>query len=129
MLGELICRLRKRSGASMQVLAGKLGLASRNTIHRWETGASVPDAAQLGRLLDAVGASDEERLEALRLAATPDAHDDPVLNGALAALEEAEADGEGEAVEGAADDIVLDVDSEHPQGRGDGEDQLARGVA
>ena len=49
MLSENIKIIRKNSGYSQEELAGKLHV-TRQTISKWETGQSVPDANLLKQL-------------------------------------------------------------------------------
>jgi transcriptional regulator with XRE-family HTH domain len=66
MLGELIRRLRLRSGMSMEQVGTAVGVG-RNAVWKWEKGSRV-SSGRLSSVLDVLQASDEERLEALRLA-------------------------------------------------------------
>ena len=58
-LYEKLYELRRASGMSQEELAEKMGL-TRQTISKWETGASVPDVEELQRLCVALSASAEE---------------------------------------------------------------------
>lgn len=49
MLGDSIKNLRKRKGYSQETLAEQLHVV-RQTISKWEKGASVPDAEMLNRI-------------------------------------------------------------------------------
>ena len=53
--GETLKRLREAAKITTQGGAGKRQQYSHQTISRWETGASVPDEAQLNGLLDEYG--------------------------------------------------------------------------
>lgn len=59
--------LRRRSGVSQQQIADVLG-QHQGTVSAIENGRQIVSALQLARWLDVVGASAEERVEALRLA-------------------------------------------------------------
>ena len=47
--GDNLSKSRKKAGLSQEELAEKMGL-TRQTISKWETGASVPDVEELQRL-------------------------------------------------------------------------------
>lgn len=64
MLGDQIRRLREASGLSMAEMARTIGV-NRSTHFRYEAGERTPDVATLNRILDAVGASPEQRLAVL----------------------------------------------------------------
>ena len=49
MLSETICTLRRKNGLSQEQLAEKLGV-SRQTVSKWETGASTPELDKLRAL-------------------------------------------------------------------------------
>ena len=55
-LGESIHDARKAAGLSQEALGEKLGVVSQ-TVSKWERGESVPDAALLPSLADALGVS------------------------------------------------------------------------
>ena len=57
--GDNLSKSRKKAGLSQEELAEKMGL-TRQTISKWETGASVPDVEELQRLCAALPASAEE---------------------------------------------------------------------
>ena len=57
--GDNLSKSRKKAGLSQEELAEKMGL-TRQTISKWETGASVPDVEDLQRLCAALSASAEE---------------------------------------------------------------------
>lgn len=57
--GDNLSKSRKKAGLSQEELAEKMGL-TRQTISKWETGASVPDVEELQRLCAALSASAEE---------------------------------------------------------------------
>ena len=61
--GNLICDLRKRSGLTQSVLAGKLGVTNK-AVSKWENGASKPTTNMLRRLAVLFGVSVEELLSA-----------------------------------------------------------------
>jgi transcriptional regulator with XRE-family HTH domain len=114
-LGTMLSTLRQKAGASMQSVAAALGLSSKTLIFRWEHDTAIPSAAQLARFLDAVGATNEERLQALALAGGPGAE-------AEAELEQ------GERPQGGPDTVVRHFDSDEtilvPEGAADELDQL-----
>jgi transcriptional regulator with XRE-family HTH domain len=107
----LLASLRKRSGMTMRQLAAAVGLSSPNSIWLWEHGERLPSVSQLGRFLDAVRATDPERLEALRLA------------GGLVADELVEVEGERPRPQGGPDTVVRHFDSDEtvlvPEGASD----------
>ena len=51
--GDNLSKSRKKAGLSQEELAEKMGL-TRQTISKWETGASVPDVEELQRLCAAL---------------------------------------------------------------------------
>ena len=60
--GDNLSKSRKKAGLSQEELAEKMGI-TRQTISKWETGASVPDVEELQRLCGlcaALSASAEE---------------------------------------------------------------------
>ena len=57
--GDNLSKSRKKAGLSQEELAEKMGI-TRQTISKWETGASVPDVEELQRLCAALSASAEE---------------------------------------------------------------------
>lgn len=57
--GDNLAKARKKAGLSQEELAEKMGL-TRQTISKWETGASAPDVEELQRLCVALSASAEE---------------------------------------------------------------------
>ena len=57
--GDNLSKSRKKAGLSQEERAEKMGL-TRQTISKWETGASVPDVEELQRLCAALPASAEE---------------------------------------------------------------------
>lgn len=57
--GDNLAKARKKAGLSQEELAEKMGL-TRQTISKWETGASAPDVEELQRLCQALSASVEE---------------------------------------------------------------------
>lgn len=57
--GDNLAKARKKAGLSQEELAEKMGL-TRQTISKWETGASAPDVEELQRLCAALSASAEE---------------------------------------------------------------------
>ena len=61
MLGETIKIFRKKQGISQEELALKMHVV-RQTISKWENGLSVPDAEELIRLSEILGASVDELL-------------------------------------------------------------------
>ncbi len=61
MLGENIRAFRKKQGISQEDLALKMHVV-RQTISKWENGLSVPDAEELIRLSEILGASVDELL-------------------------------------------------------------------
>lgn len=58
-LGETICRLRTKAGFSQNDLAQALDV-SRQSVSKWETGASVPDLDKLVKLAALFGVSLDE---------------------------------------------------------------------
>ena len=61
MLGEKIIALRKKQGMSQQELADRVHVV-RQTISKWEKNLSVPDAAALVELADALDVTTAELL-------------------------------------------------------------------
>ncbi|MGM9662226.1 MAG: helix-turn-helix transcriptional regulator [Oscillospiraceae bacterium] len=59
MLPEQIYTLRRKQGLSQEQLAEKLGV-SRQTVSKWETGASTPDLPKLLALSECFGVSLDE---------------------------------------------------------------------
>ena len=59
--GERLAALRKQRDMSQEALAEKLGL-TRQTISKWETGASTPDLGLLVRLAEVFGVSTDSLL-------------------------------------------------------------------
>ena len=59
--GERLAALRKQRGMSQETLAEKLEL-TRQTISKWETGASTPDLALLVRLAEVFEVSPDSLL-------------------------------------------------------------------
>ena len=58
MLGEKLQKLRKARGWSQEELAGKIEV-SRQAISRWESGETLPDAANLLKLSDLFGVTSD----------------------------------------------------------------------
>jgi transcriptional regulator with XRE-family HTH domain len=111
----LLASLRKRSGMTMRQLAAAVELTSPSSIWLWEHGERLPSLSQLARFLDAVGATNEERLQALALAGGPGAEADAELE-------------QGERPQGGPDTVVRHFDSDEtvlvPEGAADELDQL-----
>lgn len=61
MLNENIQSLRKEAGLTQEQLAGKLGV-TRQTVSKWENGASVPDADILSQMASVLDVSVSELL-------------------------------------------------------------------
>lgn len=59
--GENLVKQRKKAGLSQEELAEKLEI-SRQTISKWETEASMPDAAYVRRLCEILGISADRLL-------------------------------------------------------------------
>jgi len=70
-LAEMLRRLRARAGYTQRELARRLrgpaGPHPLRALQRWETGAAEPQVHGLARLLQALGASEQEQREALAL--------------------------------------------------------------
>ena len=60
-LGSLICSRRKARGLTQEQLAEAVGVA-RQTVSKWETGETVPDAESLGKLASVLGFSVDRAL-------------------------------------------------------------------
>lgn len=60
-LGEKLLHLRKKAALSQTEAAGRLGI-SRQTLSKWETGKSCPDAVFLKKLSDLYQVSADELL-------------------------------------------------------------------
>ena len=60
-LGRLICSRRKARGLTQEQLAEAVGVA-RQTVSKWETGETVPDAESLGKLASVLGFSVDRAL-------------------------------------------------------------------
>ena len=60
-LGSLICSRRKERGLTQEQLAEAVGVA-RQTVSKWETGETVPDAESLGKLASVLGFSVDRAL-------------------------------------------------------------------
>jgi transcriptional regulator with XRE-family HTH domain len=100
MLGSFLRTLRTQRGLAQAVVAQRLG-CSDSTVGHVENGVRHPTARRLAMHLDALQATNAERLTAFRLAAGEEVEpDDPELQGALARLEEGDDDID---VDGAAD--------------------------
>jgi transcriptional regulator with XRE-family HTH domain len=69
-IGVWLQQARQRRGISQYALAQRAHLAP-STINRWERGITRPSIYELEQVLQALGASSEERLEALRLLDAP----------------------------------------------------------
>ncbi len=114
-LGALLKTLRQRAQLSMEAVKASMELSSRTLIFRWEHDTAHPSAAQLARFLDAVGATNEERLQALALAGGPGAEADAELE-------------QGERPQGGPDTVVRHFDGDEtvlvPEGASDELDQL-----
>ena len=70
-MGSFLRSLRERRGLSLDQVAEAMGRPHgvfSQSIGAWERGVRKPYAHQLAGLLSALDASDEERVEALRLA-------------------------------------------------------------
>ena len=61
MLNENLQYLRKEAGLTQEQLAGKLGV-TRQTVSKWENGASVPDADILSQMASVLDVSVSELL-------------------------------------------------------------------
>ena len=59
MLAERICMLRRKNGLSQEQLAEKLGV-SRQSVSKWESGASTPELEKLLALSDCFGMTLDE---------------------------------------------------------------------
>ena len=68
MLGNFLATLRKRRNLTL-VSVGRGARQSRFTISQWERGRRRIYADQLAQLLDALDATQEDRLEAFAIAA------------------------------------------------------------
>ena len=64
-LAEKIMKLRKQQGWSQEELAMKLGV-SRQSVSKWESGASDPSTANLIAIAKLYGVSAEEILRKVR---------------------------------------------------------------
>ena len=60
-LGSLICSRRKARGLTQEQLTEAVGVA-RQTVSKWETGETVPDAESLGKLASVLGFSVDRAL-------------------------------------------------------------------
>ena len=69
-IGMWLQQARQRRGLSQYALAQGAHL-SPSTINRWERGVTRPSIYELEQALQALGASSDERLEALRLLDAP----------------------------------------------------------
>jgi transcriptional regulator with XRE-family HTH domain len=58
-IAEEICRLRAAAGMSQEELAAKLEI-SRQSVSKWETGASVPDVEKLVKMAELFGVTLDE---------------------------------------------------------------------
>ena len=58
-IAEEICRLRAAAGMSQEELAAKLEV-SRQSVSKWETGASVPDVEKLVKMAELFGVTLDE---------------------------------------------------------------------
>ena len=58
-IAEEICRLRSAAGMSQEELAAKLEV-SRQSVSKWETGASVPDVEKLVKMAELFGVTLDE---------------------------------------------------------------------
>ena len=64
-IAEEICRLRSAAGMSQEELAAKLEV-SRQSVSKWETGASVPDVEKLIKLAQLFGVTLDELVTGVR---------------------------------------------------------------
>ena len=58
-IAEEICRLRSAAGMSQEELAAKLEV-SRQSVSKWETGASIPDVEKLIKMAELFGVTLDE---------------------------------------------------------------------
>lgn len=65
-LSALLTALRKRKGLSIRALAALID-ASHSSVWDYVTGRTPPSASMLGKMLNALDASEAERLSALQL--------------------------------------------------------------
>ena len=76
-LGETISRLRAENGLSQEALAQRLGV-SRQSVSKWETGASVPDLEKLMGLSELFGVSLDQLVQGREAAGGPAPTTEPV---------------------------------------------------
>jgi transcriptional regulator with XRE-family HTH domain len=63
-LGQLLRQLRRKRRLTLEQAAQAAGL-SRSAVNRWETGVNQPRLAELNALLEALGASPQQKRAAI----------------------------------------------------------------